>query len=231
MKIVSIHSSPSSKGNTATLVKKLSNELESLGAEVEFVDLAKEKLSFCKGCMSCLRTGKCVISDSLDEIRKMMIEADGLILGSPTYAIAPNAIMKNFLDRVGLFNAYSAMFGDKYIIGVSTAGGVGAKSVAKQLTNLVLCAFRHGKVVGTLHAHVGWSRVEKIPEIDQKISILSLKMFNAIESRKKYPLQKIFLKLLHKTVVRRFFYKNLIRNKDSMKAVYDYMIENKIITA
>ena len=88
MKIVGIFSSPSSKGNTATLVKQLVINLENLGAEVELVDLAKEDLMFCKGCMSCLRTGKCVLSDSLERIRRLMIEADGLILGSPTYAIA-----------------------------------------------------------------------------------------------------------------------------------------------
>lgn len=231
MKIISIQSSPSSNGNTATLVKKLSNELEKLGAEVEYIDLAKENLSFCKGCLSCLRTGKCILPDSLESIRKLMIEAEGLILGSPTYAIAPNAIMKNFLDRIGIFNAYSAMFGTKYIVGVSTAGGVGAKSVAKQLTNLVLCPFRHGKVVGTLYAYVGMNHVNDLSGLDKKISKLALKMFNAIERKRKYPFQRIFLKILHKLVVRRFFYKNLIRNKKSMQAVYDYMVENKLITA
>ena len=71
-----------------------------------------------------------------------MVAADGLILGSPSYGIRPNAIMKNFLDRIGLFNAYAAMFGDKYIVGVSTAGGIGAKQVAKQLTDLVICPFK-----------------------------------------------------------------------------------------
>ena len=231
MKIISIHSSPSSNGSTATLVKNLSNELEKIGAEVEVIDLAKENLSFCKGCLSCLKTGKCVLPDSLERIRRMMIEADGLILGSPTYAIAPNAIMKNFLDRIGIFNAYSAMFGTKYIIGVSTAGGVGAKSVAKQLTNLVLCPFRHGKVVGTLYAYVGMNHVNDLPDLEGKISKLALKMFNAIERKRKYPLQRISLKILHRLVVRQFFYKNLIRNKKSMQAVYNYLIENKLIIA
>ena len=232
MKIVGIYSSPSSNGNTATLVKKLMVQMENLGAEVELIDLAKENLRYCRGCMSCLRTGKCMLPDSLEKIRQLMIEADGLILGSPTYAIAPNAIMKNFLDRVGLFNAYSAMFGDKYIIGVSTAGGVGARSVAKQLTELVLCPFRHGKVVGTLSALVGWQHVTKIDGIEEKIAKLSLKLYNAIDKQKKYPFQRFFLKLLHMLVVRRFFYKNLLRNKDKgMKAVYDYMIENRLITA
>ena len=232
MKIVGIYSSPSPKGNTATLVKQIVSKLENLGAEVELVDLAKEDLMFCKGCMSCLRTGTCMLPDSLENIRRLMIEADGLILGSPTYAIAPNAIMKNFLDRVGLFNAYSSMFGSKYIIGVSTAGGVGAKSVAKQLTDLVLCPFRHGKVVGTLSVLVDWKHVNEIKGVEMKTTKLALKMYNAIDKSRKYPFQRFFLKMLHFLVVRRFFYNNLMRNKDKgMKAVYDYMIENKIISA
>ena len=193
MKIVGIFSSPSSKGNTATLVKQLVINLENLGAEVELVDLAKEDLMFCKGCMSCLRTGKCVLSDSLERIRRLMIEADGLILGSPTYAIAPNAIMKNFLDRIGLFNAYSGMFGSKYIIGVSTAGGVGAKSVARQLTDLVLCPFRHGKVVGTLSVLVDWKHVSEINGIEKKTTKLALQMYNAIDKRRRYLFQRFFL--------------------------------------
>ena len=232
MEIIGIHSSPQSNGNTAYLVKKLIAELEGLGAEIELVDLAKENLQFCKGCMSCMRTGQCIINDSLDEIRRKMDEAEGIILGSPSYGIRPNAIMKNFLDRVGLFNAYSAMFGTKYIIGVSTAGGVGAKSVAKQLTNIALPPFRHGKIVGLLHVHRGWEHVKEIPGVNKKVNKLALKMYNAIDKKKKYPFQRFFLKLLHIVIVRRFFYKNLIRNKDhAMKAVYEYMIENNIIKA
>lgn len=232
MKIVSIHSSPSPDGNTAYLVRKITAELEQLGAEVEFISLAEEQLEFCKGCMSCLRTGKCPIPDSLDELRQKMAAADGIILGSPTYALAPNAIMKNFLDRVGIFNAYSAMFGGKYIIGVSTAGGIGARSVAKQLTSLVLCVFKPGKVVGTLHALSGWGHVKNKPGIKKKTAKIALKMYNAIEKQRKYPFQRLFMKLFQRIFLRRLFYKNLIKNKDdSMKAVYEYMVENNIITA
>lgn len=231
MKIIGIHSSPQKRGNTGTLVKKLLYELEKLGAEVELVDLAREELAFCKGCMSCMKTGKCCIPDSLDEIRFKMANADGLILGSPSYGIRPNAIMKNFLDRIGLFNAYAAMYGDKYIIGVSTAGGIGAKQVAKQLTEIVQCLFRFGKVVGTLHVLRGHERVEKIPDIDNKISKLALQMYNAIDKKRRYPFQNLFKKILFRIFLRRIFINNLLQNKDDkMRAVYNYLIDNKILS-
>ncbi len=232
MKIVGIFSSPSSNGNTATLVRKLIAELENLGAEVELIDLAKENLQFCKGCMNCLHKEGCVLPDSVNEIRRKMVEADGLIMGSPSYGIAPNAIMKNFLDRIGMFNAYTALLGDKYIIGISTAGGIGAKKVAKQLTEIVLCPFKHGKVVGTLYAHRGWKRVEDLPGIDNQISKLALKMYNSIDEKKKYRFQHLYVKFIHRILVRRVLYKNLMQNKDgSMKAVFDYMVKHNIINS
>lgn len=232
MKILAIFSSPSSKGNTAVLVKECAFSAQNAGAEVEIIDLAKENLMFCKGCMSCMRTGTCPLPDNLESVRSKMNNADGLILGSPVYALNPNAIMKNFLDRIGMFNAYTSLLGNKYIIGIATAGKFGTKRVVKQLVDLIQGVFQFGKITGTLPFARGWKRIEEYPKIIEKAKQLGLKMVRDIETKKRYIFQKIGMKLLHKLILKKIFIHNVIANKNGeMRGVYENLVSRGFMTS
>jgi multimeric flavodoxin WrbA len=135
MKIIAILSSPSNNGNTSVLAREAIKGAKAQGASVEEINLIDYNIEFCRGCMLCMRTGKCSIKDDLEILRKKVYQADGIILASPTYGRIPNARMKNFIiDRLGMFTVYTSSLGGKYFLGFSTAGGIGTKKSCKRIS-------------------------------------------------------------------------------------------------
>lgn len=136
IKVVGVISSSRFNGNTATLVREALKGAEDEGATVTEIFLPKYKLASCTGCLKCTAQGKCPLPDDFEEIRKLIYEADGIILGSPTYATEYNSIMKCFFERLGPYTLYASLLGGKYGVGISTAYGNTAKKVAKDLTGI-----------------------------------------------------------------------------------------------
>ena len=85
MKILGIVCSPRSGGNTEILVRKALESAEKEGAEVEAWSVAGKDLKPCDHCLSCIKTGQCHIKDDMQALYPKMIEADGIVLGSPVY--------------------------------------------------------------------------------------------------------------------------------------------------
>lgn len=85
MKILAINGSHRVGENTSKLLQMALDEAAALGAETEMVDLAELDIEFCAGCNKCLFKPMCSISDDMDELKQKMLEADGIILGSPDY--------------------------------------------------------------------------------------------------------------------------------------------------
>jgi multimeric flavodoxin WrbA len=105
MKVVAINGSPRKKGNTALLLKTVMAELEQEGIETEFVQLGGKKVRGCKACMKCFETkdNRCVIEkDMINEVIARMSEADGILIGSPTYFANVSTEVKALIDRAGM---------------------------------------------------------------------------------------------------------------------------------
>jgi multimeric flavodoxin WrbA len=102
MKVCIIHGSPR-KGNTykATLlfIKEL-REHDSI--ELSEFYLHKDMPYFCNGCFTCVDKGEqdCPHSNNVQPILAKMIESDGIIFTSPTYALAESAQIKSLLDHL-----------------------------------------------------------------------------------------------------------------------------------
>ena len=108
MKVLAINGSPRPNGNTAILIRTIFEQLEKQGIETEMIQLAGTHLHGCTACYGCFKTKdkKCVISsDVLNECVAKMSEADGIILGSPTYFADVTAEMKALIDRAGLVSS------------------------------------------------------------------------------------------------------------------------------
>lgn len=102
MKVVAVNGSPRRGGNTEILIKKVFEVLEKEGIETELILLAEKRVLPCDACRFCRKNpGKCHIEDDLSEIMQKMLEADGIILGSPVYVGSATSQMKALLDRVG----------------------------------------------------------------------------------------------------------------------------------
>jgi multimeric flavodoxin WrbA len=104
MKVVGINGSARKNGNTAILIRRVFAELEKEGIETELIQLAGKKIRGCTACMKCRENidKRCSVNnDSFNKILEKMLEADGIILGSPTYFSDMTAEMKALIDRAG----------------------------------------------------------------------------------------------------------------------------------
>lgn len=108
IKIIGIVGSPRNDGNTEYLVNEALDEAKKEeGIEIELIKLAGKTIKPCDACLSCTKTGKCVIKDDFDPIFQKMIEADGIILASPVYFGSATPEIKSLIDRAGYVSARS----------------------------------------------------------------------------------------------------------------------------
>jgi len=114
VKVIAFNGSPRRNGNTAMLINRVFDELNKAGIETECFQLGGKDIRGCLGCMKCFeaRDNTCVArkDDILNEYFQNMIEADGIIIGSPTYFSNVSAEVKALIDRAGLVaiaNGYS----------------------------------------------------------------------------------------------------------------------------
>lgn len=104
MKVVAFNGSPRKEGNTATLIKYVFEELEKEGIETELVNIGGKRTIGCTACMKCFQNKdqKCIFDDDfVNNCIQKMIDADGIILASPTYFTDITTEMKALIDRAG----------------------------------------------------------------------------------------------------------------------------------
>ncbi|MEW5894747.1 MAG: flavodoxin family protein [Candidatus Omnitrophota bacterium] len=131
MKVVAFNGSPRKGGNTSQMIQIVLKELEHEGIQTELVEMAGNHLYGCKACYACKdkQDQKCIIQNDLcNEYIAKMVEADGIILGSPTYFSNVSSEMKALIDRAGIVGrANGDMFKRKIgaaVVAVRRAGAV-----------------------------------------------------------------------------------------------------------
>lgn len=103
MKVIAINSSARKDGNTAILINTVFAELNKEGIETEMIQLSGKIIEPCKACFSCGGQKNCIHkNDMFQEIFKKMLQADGIILGSPVYTANISANMQAFLERASV---------------------------------------------------------------------------------------------------------------------------------
>jgi multimeric flavodoxin WrbA len=105
VKAIAINGSPRKGGNTETLLRKVLEPLTKAGWETEFIQLGGKQIHGCRACYQCFKkkNARCgQKADAFDPCLEKMIEADAIILGSPTYFTDVSAEVKALLDRAGL---------------------------------------------------------------------------------------------------------------------------------
>jgi multimeric flavodoxin WrbA len=102
MKVVAFNGSARKDGNTAILLNLVLDELKKEGIETELIQLAGEILSGCIACYRCAenKDQKCAImNDRVNEYIAKMHQAQGILLGSPTYISDMTVNMKALIER------------------------------------------------------------------------------------------------------------------------------------
>ncbi len=130
MKVVAFNGSPRKGGNTEQMIGQVFGVLQQEGIECERIDVAHKPLRGCTGCWGCAKNGgRCVIDDDLNGWFAKAKEADGLIIGSPTYFANVSAETKALLDRMGILGRRTGAFVRKplaAVVAVRRAGAVTA---------------------------------------------------------------------------------------------------------
>ena len=100
MKVLGILCSPRKRGNTEILMQEALTSARDCGAETELFTIWGKDIKPCDGCYSCAKTGKCHIKDDVQEIYLKLLEADGIIWGTPVYFFDVTAQAKILIDRL-----------------------------------------------------------------------------------------------------------------------------------
>ena len=99
MKVLGIVCSPRKGGNTEVLVQEALTGARDNGAEIELLTVWDKDIKPCDGCLSCEKTGKCHIKDDMQGIYPELLEADGIVWGTPVYFWSATAQAKMLIDR------------------------------------------------------------------------------------------------------------------------------------
>ncbi len=157
MKVVLFNASPRKEGNTHICLNVVMDELKVAGIECECIWIGMEKLRGCISCYKCFanKDKKCVqANDKMNEFIEKMIEADGIILGSPTYFADVSTNMKALIERAGLVSkANGGLFKYKAGAAVVAVRRAGAAHVFSSINYFFLIA--EMIVVGSSYWNLG----------------------------------------------------------------------------
>ena len=131
MKVLLINGSPHAKGCTFTALNEVAASLEKEGIETEMIHLGIKPLSGCLGCGACLKTGQCVIRDSLNEFLEKAEKADGFVFGSPVHFASASGMLTSFMDRA--FYGKDKLFAYKPAAAVMSCRRGGATATFEQI--------------------------------------------------------------------------------------------------
>ena len=103
MKTIVINAGPKRGDCNARLAKSAFEGAESVGAEVEFVDLYKLNLSGCRVCLICKNDEdvcKCFWRDELSPLIERIFEADCVLIAAPIFFSQPTSHYMALLERL-----------------------------------------------------------------------------------------------------------------------------------
>ena len=182
MKVVAFNGSARKDGNTAILIRHVFQELETEGIETELIQLSGSKIHGCIACMKCFenKDKRCSVKDDIinDCIGKML-DADGIILGSPTYFANVSTEMKALIDRAGMVSRAN---GDMLARKVGAAVVAVRRAGAIHVFNSINHFFFIGQMIvpGSSYWNLGMGRqkgeVESDEEGIQTMKVLGINM-------------------------------------------------------
>lgn len=133
MKVVAFNGSARRNGNTSILIQEVFEALHKAEIGTELVHLSGKPLRGCRACWGCYekKNGRCILEDDdMNLYIEKMVQADGIILGSPVYVADVSSEMKALIDRACLVGkANNGLFRRKVgaaVVAVRRGGAVHA---------------------------------------------------------------------------------------------------------
>ena len=106
MKAILFNGSPRKKGNTYEMLNTIVEILSKNSIESEIIQIGGKPTNGCKACGDCFKSEdkKCIQKDEMNDYFAKMVEADVIIIGSPTYYADLTPETKALIDRCGFLN-------------------------------------------------------------------------------------------------------------------------------
>ena len=104
MKVIAFNGSPRKEGNTSILLKTVCEELNKECIETEIIQIGGKLVHGCTACMKCFekKNNRCAIdTDFVNECIQKKTEADGILIGTPTYFTDVTVEVKALIDCAG----------------------------------------------------------------------------------------------------------------------------------
>ena len=123
-KILILSTSPRKNSNSDALAEEFAKGAREAGHEIEKISLIGKEIQFCRGCLACQKTMRCVIHDDADKIvQEKMLHADVLVFATPIYYYEMCGQMKTLLDRANPLYSSDYAFRDVYFIAAAAEDG------------------------------------------------------------------------------------------------------------
>lgn len=150
--VLVISTSPRKGGNSDLLADVFVQGAREAGNFVEKISLADLNIGFCKGCLACQKTQRCVIRDDADTIAQKMGAADVLVFATPIYYYGMCGQMKTMLDRANPLYSSEYRFRDVYLL--AAAAEEDPHTVDGAVTGLQgwIDCFEKARLAGTVFA-------------------------------------------------------------------------------
>jgi len=133
MKILAVSGSPRKNGNTVILLNEALKGARREGAKTELYSVSGKTIAPCDACISCRKTGKCHIDDDMQELYPKLLEADGIIMGTPIYLYTMAAQTKAIIDRTFALDHNQTALANKVGGIVVVAASLGVLQTVKDL--------------------------------------------------------------------------------------------------
>lgn len=98
MNILLLNAGAKNNGATQEILNVIQQEI-SQDHKISNLCLGDVNLKFCKGCLSCYQTCRCVLSDDMESIIAKINDADILVIAAPSYWADIPGQFKVFIDR------------------------------------------------------------------------------------------------------------------------------------
>ena len=131
MKVLLTNGSPHAKGCTYTALGEVAEALNKEGIETQIFQVGTKPISGCLGCGACMKTGRCVISDTVNEFLDLAEQADGFVFGSPVHFASASGMLTSFMDRA--FYGRGNLFAYKPAAAIMSCRRGGATAAFEQI--------------------------------------------------------------------------------------------------
>ena len=121
--VLVISTSLRARSNSDVLTERLIAGARDAGHAVEHISLKGKEIKYCIGCLSCMKTQRCVQKDDAAEIAEKVKQADVLVFATPIYYYEMSGQMKTLLDRMNPLYSSDYAFREVYMIATAADGG------------------------------------------------------------------------------------------------------------